>query len=143
MGKQGSQSHNEWQAFEVNGLVVGDREVAAAGSWAESTEVVEEVSTPRNQIECGKEARSTGQRETGGPAMHQARELGDCEHTLGWLPAHGETFCGNGSFPAINRVPETVCPHGVFWVHADSNGRGTINHARGVSAAAAGALWRK
>lgn len=70
--------------------------------------------------------------------MHQDRELGDREHTLGWLPAHGETFCGNRSFPAIDRVPETVCPCGVFWVQADSSGRGTINHARGVSAAAAG-----
>lgn len=75
--------------------------------------------------------------------MHHARELGAREHTLGWLPAQGEMLCGNRSFPAIDGVPETVCPHGIFWVHVDSNGRRTINHARGVSAAAAAALWRK
>lgn len=77
------------------------------------------------------------------PAMPHARELGASEHTLGWLPAQGEMFCGKRSFPAIDGVPETVCPHGVFWVHVDSNGRRAINHARGVSTAAAAALWRK
>lgn len=75
--------------------------------------------------------------------MHQARELGDSEHTLGCLPGQRETFCGNRSFPAIDEVAETVCPRGVFGVLVDSNGRRTINHAGGVSVAAVGALWRK
>lgn len=65
--------------------------------------------------------------------MHQARGLGDSKRMLGWLPGQRETFCGNRSFPAIDRVLETRCPHRVFWVHVDSNGwRTIINHARRV-----------